>query len=272
MRRNRKGLRPNKKNSGAPKWMVTYSDMITLILVFFILLFSMSNIDDDKFDAVTDSFRNRMIFDFYPSSVPLEEGSGNIVEGQSGKDTGLNREPVDNLRVSRDVDTKKIQDALRKEDELNKLMKDVQSFLVENDLTDAVSASRTERGVELILQDSILFDSGEADILTSGEPFLDRIGELLSAIPNYVRVEGHTDDRPISSYRYPSNWELSSARGASVIRYLTEEKNLEQYRFSSVGYGETRPVTENDNKNNWHKNRRVEIVILEDENSSEEEK
>lgn len=271
MRRNRRRIKKDNKSTGAPKWMVTYSDMVTLILVFFILLFSMSNIDSSKFDAVTESFRNRMIFDFYPSSVPLEEGGGNIVDGQSGKDTSRDREPTDDLDFNDSIDEERLNEALKKEDELNRLMESVESYLQEQDLNDVVSATRTSRGVELVLQDSILFESGEAKILASGKPFLERIGELLEGIPNYVRVEGHTDNRPISSYRYPSNWELSGARASSVIRFLIDEKGLEEHRFSAVGYGETRPVVENTNEENWQKNRRVEIVILDDKTPTDEE-
>lgn len=261
MKRRRSSRRSNKQ--GAPKWMVTYSDMVTLILVFFILLFSMSQIDSTKFNAVSESFKGREIFDFAPATVPIETplnpDSGNIdspLEQGKGKD----------ISVPDDIDQDKINQAIHKEDALNKLMTDVDKYLNENDLNDVVSATRTDRGVELILQESILFNSGDAEILKKGEPFLNKIGDLLAKVPNYIRVEGHTDNRPISNYRYPSNWELSSSRAGSVIRYLIDERGLDTYRFSSVGYGDTRPIVPNTSKENWGKNRRVEIVILEEGN------
>ncbi|MFC4022504.1 flagellar motor protein MotS [Oceanobacillus longus] len=244
-----------KKNSGAPKWMVTYSDMVTLILVFFILLFSMSQIDHVKFDAISESFQNRMIFDFFPSPVPMENPTESTDHMESGEETNEFDTPTQ-------MDNVTDRDEPEKEDSLNDLVHNVENYLDEYELNNVISADRTERGVVLVLQESILFDSGEANILDEGQPFLDRIGTLLSDIPNHVKVEGHTDSRPISNYRFPSNWELSGARASSVVRYLISENDLDIARFSTVGYADTRPLVPN-SPENWSQNRRVEIVILE---------
>ncbi|TQS75440.1 flagellar motor protein MotB [Ornithinibacillus gellani] len=249
------------KQSGAPKWMVTYSDMVTLILVFFILLFSMSQIDLVKFQAITDSFRNRMIFDFYPSSVPMENPSESTYHPENGHLANeFELPPLDEGKKHLDGDT---------DDSLTGLMQDVDAYLDEHDLNQVISASRTERGVVLVLEESILFDSGEAVILDSGKPFLNKIGALLMEIPNHVKVEGHTDSKPMQSYRYPSNWELSGARAGSVVRYLIQEYQFDMKRFSIVGYGETKPVMPNTNSENMKKNRRVEIVILDSRSANE---
>ncbi|PLR79153.1 flagellar motor protein MotS [Bacillus sp. V3-13] len=224
---------------GAPGWMVTYSDLITLILVFFILLFSMSQLDVQKFKAISDSFQGRQSLDFNPSVVPAENSAGEQNLDQEGKQGGLENE----------------------EDSLEALLADVQAYLKENGLADAIVASRTERGVVLVLQEQVLFESGEATILSKANAFLDVVGVLLKDIPNLVKVEGHTDNRPITTYRYPSNWELSSARAGSVIRYLTENHGLDSSRFIAVGYGDTRPIVSNNSSENLAKNRRVEIII-----------
>lgn len=255
----RRAIRRSKK-FGAPGWMVTYSDLVTLILVFFILLFSMSQIDQIKFEAVAESFQNRMIFDFLPSAVPLDHPSEST-DTESG-------DLIDNLEEALPVKETE-EDGETKEDLLEKLMADVENYLNEHGLKEVISADRTDRGVVLVLQESILFDSGEAEILEEGKPFLSRVGLLLKDIPNHVNVEGHTDARPISNYRYPSNWELSGARASSVIRYLIEEENLRIDRFSSVGYADTMPIVPNTTPENLKKNRRVEIVILETGNQSE---
>lgn len=246
------------KSEGAPKWMVTYSDMVTLILVFFILLFSMSQIDLVKFDAISESFKNRMIFDFYPSPVPMENPTENTSDQESGKNSNEFENPTQLENVT-DRDDK----AIENEDALDELMKDVESYLDENELNNVISASRNERGVVLVLQELILFDSGEADILSKGKPFLNKIGSLLTKIPNKVKVEGHTDNKPMASFRYPSNWELSGARASSVVRYLVKEDKFSPSRFTIVGHGDTKPLVPNDSAANMNKNRRVEIVILE---------
>lgn len=250
----RKEIRKN-KNSGAPKWMVTYSDMVTLILVFFILLFSMSQIDAAKFEAVSESFRDRVIFDFYPSPVPMEHPTESINHMENGK-------LVNDFQAPTLLDINDEGGYDDKQDSLSDLMEAVNNYLEENKLEEVITAKRTERGVILVLQEQVLFDSAEAVILNSGKPFLNKVGTLLEKIPNAVKVEGHTDNRPISNYRYPSNWELSGARASSVIRYLIEKNDLDEARFSAVGYGDTRPAVNNSAKN-WKKNRRVEIIILE---------
>ncbi|MFD1362282.1 flagellar motor protein MotS [Lentibacillus salinarum] len=261
----RRRLRQN-DSSGAPKWMVTYSDLVTLILVFFILLFSMSQIDMVKFDAISESFRNRMIFDFYPSPVPMENPTEHTRDEESGQDTNEFEDPTQ-LENINDRDDQSGDE----QDTLDDLMEQVEEYLQQHNLNDVISASRTDRGVVLVLQESLLFETGEADILDSGKPFLDKIGTLFTNLPNHVSVEGHTDDRPISSYQYPSNWELSSARASSVIRYLINDNDFDESRFSSVGYGDTRPAVPNTSEANWRQNRRVEIVIMEMNQQHEEQ-
>jgi chemotaxis protein MotB len=232
--------RPSEQKSNAPRWMVTFSDLITLILVFFILLFSMSQIDMVKFRAIADSFQQKQILEFYPSVIPLEESSGE-------SEIRMN-EDIEDSREQRDRD-------------LQELLTEIQTYLKENKLSNIVVAERTERGVVLVLQEQALFESGEATILESSYPFLNKVGNLLSQIPNFVKVEGHTDNRPIATYRFPSNWELSSARASSVIRYLTGTEYLDPKRFIAVGYGDTRPIAPNDTAENLQKNRRVEIIV-----------
>lgn len=232
MRRRRRSPEPPK---GAPIWMVTFSDLVTLILVFFILLFSMSQIDLMKFQAISDSFRDRQVLDFQPSIIPAEN-QGEMEENTEKEGSGQS-------------------------DSLDELQMEIQSFLDVNGLEEVIVANRTERGVVLVLQEQVLFKSGEASLLDSSYPFLDKVGTLLANMPNLVKVEGHTDDRPITTFRYPSNWELSAARASTVIRYLTEGHNLDSHRFTAVGYGETRPIVPNSGPENWEKNRRVEIII-----------
>ncbi|MDX8367497.1 flagellar motor protein MotS [Cytobacillus sp. IB215665] len=238
--RDRKRVHTERKK-GAPAWMVTFSDLITLILVFFILMFSMSQIDIVKFKAVANSFKTNHILDFDPSPIPFDP--------LSTEDVHLNEDSGEVTNI----------------DPLNELVVEIQLFLQENGLEDVIVANRYERGVVLVLQEQVLFNTAEAIIQPSAYPFLDKVGNLLDDMSNLVKVEGHTDDRPIETYRYPSNWELSTARASSVIRYLIEEHQLDDIRFEAVGFSDTRPVAPNSNPENWEKNRRVEIVISDPE-------
>ncbi|WP_078555518.1 flagellar motor protein MotS [Bacillus alkalicellulosilyticus] len=229
--------RKQQNDKGAPKWMVTFSDMMTLILVFFILLFSMSVVDAEKFRVIAESFQQRQVLDFLPSAVELDHS---LEEEKS--------EPT----------VEEIEEVV---DEMDDLLKEVQRFLEKHKLTDMISATRDDRGVVLVLQEKAVFLSGEADILPDAELFLDKVGTLLKSVPNLVKVEGHTDARPISTFRFPSNWELSGARASSVIRYLVDEHNLNSNRFVAIGYGDTQPVAPNTTEDNLQLNRRVVIVI-----------
>lgn len=242
--------RHDNSKKGAPLWMVTFSDLVTLILVFFVLLFSMSQIDAIKFKAIADSFKERQILEFYPSIIPSNEPpSDSAVDPDTGADK----------KQGSDGDSK----GSLEETSLGQLLEEVETFLDENGLEDVIVATRNERGVIIVLPEKVLFPTGEATILSSAEPFLNKVGELLANMPNMIKVEGHTDNRPINNFRYPSNWELSSARASSVIRYLINTQQLDSSRFIAVGYGETRPIVANDGPDNWQKNRRVEILIAE---------
>lgn len=240
--KDKRRFRPNssvKGNKGAPPWMVTYSDMVTLILVFFIMLFSMSQIDNIKFQRVIQSFRES-VMDFYPSMIEMPYPEGSI---EMPEDEGLGIGGVGG------------------DGDLEKMVEEIQQYLDEHGLEDVILANRTERGVVLVLDEQVLFETGEAEITGGQNDFLDKVGSMLQSIPNMVKVEGHTDNRPITTFRYPSNWELSTARASSVIRYLVDHFQLDPDRFIAVGYGETRPIVPNDSPENWEKNRRVEIVI-----------
>lgn len=235
---------------GAPKWMVTFSDLFMLVLVFFILLFSMSQIDAVKFKAVAESFKQVNILDYYPSAVPFEHPTDFSIDYESTKNKDADAETnINNEQENATSDT------------LDELLEELQDFLTVNGLDDLIVANRTERGIVLVLEERVLFESAEAGILPIAHPFLDKVGLLLTRIPNLIKVEGHTDDRPISTSKFPSNWELSTARASSVIRYLIDEHDLAPERFVAVGYGDTRPVVPNSNAENWQKNRRVEVVI-----------
>ncbi|MCP3025356.1 flagellar motor protein MotS [Halobacillus sp. A5] len=250
------------RTKGSPMWMTTYADMITLILVFFILLFSMSQINLVKFDAVAESFRNQMIFDFYPSPVENENPTEQAKIQENGEEMNEFEEPVEDPD---DIAEEEADQEDRDEAELDDLLKEIEEFLENNDLQDIISATRTDQGVVLVLQEQLLFDTGEAEILSSGEPFLTKVGQLLKSVPNDVKVEGHTDNRPISTLQYPSNWELSGARAGSVIRFLSSNtEGLESSRLSAAAYADTKPVKSNDSDENLRENRRVEIVILDE--------
>ena len=132
--------------------------------------------------------------------------------------------------------------------------------LVKADL--GIQVTHTHQGTRLSFEDQVLFDFGRAAISPTGFIFLDKIADVLKKVPYAVRVEGHTDNVPIQTHRFPSNWELSVARAVNVVKYFAEVSNIDPKRLSAVGYGESRPVAANDSPSDRAKNRRVEILLL----------
>ncbi|OMI27959.1 flagellar motor protein MotS [Bacillus haynesii] len=225
LRHERRKREQGRKSSN---WIITFSDLITLILVFFILLFSMSQIDLNKFKAAVGSFQDR--------------ADGNSAAELKKEDAG--DQTAEKTAKSQDDLLKKINDYIKK-----------------NKLSSLIAAKRDERGVILVLQEAVLFDSGKADLKDQAHPLLHKIAVLLKSVSNPIRVEGHTDSRPISTYRFPSNWELSAARASTVIGYFTSKEKLNSSRFLAIGYADTKPVKDNRTESHMKENRRVEIVI-----------
>ncbi|EZH68140.1 hypothetical protein DH09_01790 [Bacillaceae bacterium JMAK1] len=223
-------------------WLVTFSDMVLIILVFFIMLFSISNVDAQRFQALSESFSGTSIMDELSSITEFED------------------EQIEQL-------TDEEEDV----DHFTEVKEYIDEYLIEHDLGDMIQTIQDDRGITLILQEQLLFNSGEALILSEAKPFLDQIVSIIKGVPDYyIEVEGHTDNRPIETYRYPSNWELSGARASSVIRYITERsEKVEPGRFRATGYADTRPLVPNDSRENMQKNRRV-VVMITDRTTADE--
>lgn len=192
------------------------------------------------------------LFDVPNRSAKIQSGSGLDPEGRQRASAGPNIHRKKNTSPS---DTKK------QEDQQDQLLKKVNTYIKDNHLKAQMTAKRDERGVVLVLQEAVLFDTGEAKVLKNAETLLHQIAVLLQTIPNDIQVEGHTDSRNISTYRYPSNWELSAARASGVIQYFTSKEKLPSKRFIAVGYADTKPVKDNKTNEHMKENRRVEIVI-----------
>lgn len=226
--------RNNENEGGAPKWMVTYSDMMSLLLTFFILLFSMSTISSDKFDNIMSSFQN--ILSGSKSDSILYDGD-NLID--------LHEELI----------------------QTEEMYDKVSDYLEDQDLGSDVSVSMDSKGIFVEMKDAILFESGRAELKPEGIEVLKKLEGLISDFDNELVIEGHTDNVPMTSGRFPSNWELSTARAVTVVRYLSESLDIDPGRLSAVGYGEYRPIKPNDTAENRAANRRVNILIIFNEES-----
>ncbi|MCL6636124.1 MAG: OmpA family protein [Peptococcaceae bacterium] len=229
--------------AGHERWLLTYSDMITLLMIFFVVLYAISTLNAKKFEAIALSLAQAM---GGGQSVLREPGAA-LAPGISGS------APVESPQVERELDELS---------DLERIRKEIQDYIDRNGLQGKVTVNLEERGVVLSFQDVALFPLGSAELSPGAREVIGKIGLILLKAPQYLRVEGHTDDLPINTREFPSNWELSVARATRVVQELIHAINFPPHRLSATGYGEFRPRVPNDTPEHRQQNRRVDIVVL----------
>ncbi len=225
------------------RWLVSYADYVTLLLAFFVTIYAISRMDNDKLTQTQDSIQRALNAPVFLGGFPLEPGVNDRPSpGIRGDLPAASLSAVPQTQI--EEVSRLVQDSLR----------DVTNF-------QDIRLMITGRGLVIHLPEFLFFATGEALIRPEAEPLLDRLAAILKRIPNQVAVEGHTDNRPISTPQFPSNWELSVHRATSLLRYLVEKDHLDPARFAAAGYGEFAPLTSNDDEAGRRLNRRVDIVI-----------
>jgi len=258
------------------RWMITYADLITLLLIFFVILYAMSSLDGDKYGIVTDSLSQT----FHSGNPVLDGGSGILDSGKSpvqngdsaaggqssGKDqdAGGNSAP-NNAAGSGTEDKPSARELAFKEQEakLADLMGVITKYVQDNNLGDQIFVEDKPQGIAITLSDRFLFDVGASAIKAPSLPALRQLSSLFGGLGAVISIEGHTDNTPVlSSSSYKDNWELSGARALSVLRFFLEKQGLNPESFQYAGYADTRPAADNSTEAGRQKNRRVEIIVL----------
>jgi len=246
-------------------WVIPYADMLTLLMALFLVLFAIGRTDLEKFKKLADSFRSQfgngdsaqvISIGGGTGDSPLDGGTGVLSEDGANADT-----PVEVKAALAEYVKKQAEDA-------KEGLKDVEDAIAQQagqaNLADKLAFRFEGRGLVLsLVNDGVLFKAGDATLQPGGMEVLQLVMSSLQDIPNNLSIEGHTDSRPISNNRFASNWELSTTRATSVLRYM-EEQGFAKGRLSASGYGDTRPVAGNDTAEGQAQNRRVEIVIESD--------
>jgi len=235
---------------GIERWLLTYADLITLLMVFFVVLYSVSKADVAKITELRTSIQR---------AFGIEVLAGEDPSKAFGKESP--KAPASALFGTADISTASLLEnrLVSTLDELQEALSQLPRPQQDRALIH-IGAARD--GFIISLAGNILFDSGKADLRPEGLLLLNALADGLKPMPNELRIEGHTDDIPITTPLYPSNWELSSARATNVARYLAERGGLDAARLSAAGYGENRPVAPNDTRDGRSRNRRVDIVVL----------
>jgi chemotaxis protein MotB len=219
------------EDPSAPFWMLTYSDMVTLLLTFFVLLISFSNMDEAKFEQAAHSLKGALgVLQQYPSP---RNKLGLYLESQEMEER---QEIVENIT-------------------------ELQHKAEELKMAEDINIQITENGLLIQLGDKILFDVGNAELKSAAYPLLDIVGKTIRKRASTVLVRGHTDNIPIHTPQYASNWELSSARAISVVKYLIEYDEVPPEILAATAFAEYQPIVPNTSPENQRKNRRVEFLV-----------
>lgn len=227
------------ETAGMMRWLLTYADMITLMLALFIILFAMSTISRVKVQSFAKS---------------VSGGFDNVWSANQPPNGGtIGRQPHDSSS------------------NIPEIQRQLERYVVQHHLQSQVQVHMDHRGLVItLLSDKSYYDSGSARLRPQTTRILDEVDRFLKKDTNLIRVEGNTDNVPIHTARYPTNWELSTARAVNVVRYLVERDGLNPTRISAAGYGQFRPRTSNGTPAGRQENRRVDIVLLNASTSSEE--
>ncbi|MDP4144247.1 MAG: OmpA family protein [Bacillota bacterium] len=236
--------KPQKENN--ERWLLTYSDLITLLMIFFIIMYASSTVDAGKYKKISESFKVAF------------GGGKTLIADNDAIDIKDKASTVDTTVVSKDPQKVSQQE----QNKLQEIKKKVDELVQQDNMTGSVSTNIEERGLVISLQDTEIFDTGKADIRSDSQQRLIQIGKIVNQVDNYIRVEGHTDNQPISNYEFKSNWELSSARATNVVQLLISQCGITPQKLAAVGYGEYRPVADNNSDAGRARNRRVDIVII----------
>ncbi len=219
------------------RWIVSYADMLTLLFALFVVLYAISDTNPEKLTVVRTSLDKA----FDVGVLTSTDGASPVFEGGGGLAPSLQDLKSNSLKLVSD---------------------DMASFAAETGIIGKIQVRSSADGVTISLADDLLFASASADFRPGSQDVLQRLAVLLNGLPNEVRVEGHTDNVPVNSGVFASNWELSSARATTVLRYLVDEAGVDPGRMSAVAFADTRPIGDNATAEGRALNRRADIVIV----------
>ncbi|MDR1727876.1 MAG: OmpA family protein [Acidobacteriota bacterium] len=262
MARNKKVEEPENHE----RWMVSYADFLTLLFAFFTCLYAMSTVDAQKMGKMVASMKESFggeVFEAGGSTLSLSDVGGSLSSSEMLKNPERDAKP-DSEGVMNPKDEKGTsgKSVLNGDAAMGRFKRGLEAMLGDEIKKKMVRIRMERRGIVVSLGENGMFDSGSDVIKPEGRAMLDSIATSLTSVGNQVRVEGHTDNVPISTERFPSNWELSTARATAVISRLVTHFGMSPRLLSAAGYGEYRPTAPNDTEEGRARNRRVDIIIL----------
>ena len=246
------------------RWMVSYADFITLLFAFFVMMYSISIVNTGKFKVLSESL-TAAFTDPARSLEPIQVGDlvrapAEMQDHSFADPQPKPIRPVEMRQMAKlvDVDPVLLDKASKQLDEIQERVETAMAEMIDQG---AITVQRSEYWIEIEMNSSVLFESGSSILYPRVVPILTQLGRVMIDFPNHVHVEGYTDTVPINTEMFPSNWELSGSRAATVVR-LFEFTGVKPDRLAAIGYGEYYPVAENTNAEGRARNRRVVAVVL----------
>jgi len=237
------------------RWLVSYADFVTLLFAFFVVMYSISSVNNEKYEMLSSALEGAFVgghkVDVIKDPIEVEKKLTTIkpiiLENPTTEELDRKSELSDEILKER-----------RQLQLISEQFEDVLQPYIENNLVDV---KKNDFWIELEMNSELLFLSGEAELSRKAIPVLKKVAEVVRTIPNVINVEGHTDNVPIDTVEFPSNWDLSSARATAVVREF-EMSRISPQRLSAVGYGEFHPIADNNSVEGRFKNRRVVLVLM----------
>jgi len=270
-----KRQRTEEPPKGSPAWMTTFSDLMNLLLCFFVLLFSMSTVDADKWEKVVSSMNSSFSlwkggYTSIGEGLLISAGTSQLTElGDYYNTMGQQQEQTEGEQIIDKSLSEQLNEANRKETEgmLDNISEKMEDDILENVID--VSVDPEGKYVELLISGALLFDSGRAELKEDCLPIISKLGDILILYDDYlIEIIGHTDNVPMVSGAYPDNDHLSSARAISAKNYLVDNKGMDVTTMKWSGKGEYEPIASNATEEGRARNRRVEIRIYNSLNSN----
>ncbi|MDQ0897122.1 flagellar motor protein MotB [Paenibacillus sp. V4I7] len=240
-------------------WLIPYADLLTLLLALFIILFASSQVDSKKYDSIMRSLNNAFSGGEAPFAmsnlIPIDDAAN------STKNNNKNQNPPP--KEESKTDSQLAAKLQKEEKDLKELKQSMDAYIKENNMSEQLTTKLDNEKLTITISDRALFDSGSATIKQESQKLAVSMSNLLGNYPGYeVEVAGHTDNIPIHRADFETNWDLSAKRAVNFMKILLNNSKIEPASYSSVGFGEYRPITENNTTEGRAKNRRVEVSIL----------
>jgi len=251
-RRNRQSI---DESDNHERWLVSYADFVTLLFAFFVVMYSISSVNDKKYEELSEALEGAFVGE--------HKGSTTLTPIQIGENPTTIKPIILDNPTEEELDRKHelSDDILKERRQLQMISEQFQDVLQPYVKNDLIQVKKNDFWIELEMNSELLFLSGEAELSSKAIPVLKKVAEVVRIIPNVINIEGHTDNIPIDTVEFPSNWDLSSARATTVVREFVKNR-ISPKRLSAVGYGEFHPVADNNNTEGRFKNRRVVLVLM----------